>query len=79
MDLNAIKAKLDALNNNGQEREKTDYSKIFWKPELGKQTLRVVPSHFDPSLLILLTCFSGCTFLLNFFAFSQSLLFFLFT
>ena len=29
MDLNAIKAKLDALNNNGQEREKTDYSKIF--------------------------------------------------
>ena len=49
MDLNAIKAKLDALNNNGQEREKTDYSKIFWKPELGKQTVRIVPSHFDPA------------------------------
>ena len=38
MDLNAIRAKLDALNNNGQQREKTDYSEIFWKPELGKQT-----------------------------------------
>ena len=49
MDLNAIKAKLDALNNNGQEREKTDYSKIFWKPELGKQTVRIVPSAFDPA------------------------------
>jgi hypothetical protein len=49
MDLNAIKAKLDALNNNGQVGEKTDYSKIFWKPELGKQTVRVVPSAFDPA------------------------------
>ena len=50
MDLNAIRAKLDALNNNGQEREKTDYTKIFWKPELGKQTVRIVPSAFDPAM-----------------------------
>ena len=50
MDINAIKAKLDALNNNGQDREKTDYSKIFWKPELGKQTIRLVPSAFDPAM-----------------------------
>ena len=49
MDINAIKAKLDALNSNGQEREKTDYSKIFWKPTVGKQTLRIVPSLFDPA------------------------------
>ena len=49
MDINAIKAKLDALNSNGQEREKTDYSKIFWKPELGKQTVRLVPSAFNPT------------------------------
>jgi len=49
MDINAIRAKLDALNNNGQEKEKTDYSKIFWKPQLGKQTVRIVPSAFDPS------------------------------
>ena len=50
MDLNAIKAKLDALNNNGQQREKTDYSTIFWKPQLGKQTLRLVPSFYDPTM-----------------------------
>jgi hypothetical protein len=50
MDLNAIKAKLDALNSNGQDREKTDYTKIFWKPELGKQTVRLVPSAFDPTM-----------------------------
>ena len=49
MDINAIKAKLDALNNTGQEREKTDYSKIFWKPELGKQTVRIVPYAYDPA------------------------------
>jgi hypothetical protein len=49
MDLNAIKAKLDTLNSNGQQKEKTDYSKIFWKPELGKQTIRIVPSAYDPA------------------------------
>ena len=49
MDLNAIRAKLDSLNNNGQQREKTDYSEIFWKPQLGKQTIRIVPSAFDPA------------------------------
>ena len=49
MDLNAIRAKLDSLNNNGQQREKTDYSEIFWKPQVGKQTIRIVPSAFDPA------------------------------
>lgn len=29
MNLDAIKAKLGELNNNGQTQEKTDYSKIF--------------------------------------------------
>jgi len=49
MDINAIRAKLDSLNNSGQNREKTDYSKIFWTPELGKQTIRIVPSAFNPT------------------------------
>jgi hypothetical protein len=49
MDLNAIRAKLDALNNTGQQRERTDYSETFWKPQLGKQTVRIVPSVFDPA------------------------------
>ena len=48
MNINAIRAKLDSLNNNGQDREKTDYSKIFWKPEIGKQTVRIVPSALNP-------------------------------
>ena len=50
MDLNAIKAKLEALNSNGQEREKTDYTKIFWKPQIGEQTIRLVPSAFNPTM-----------------------------
>ena len=49
MDLNAIRAKLDSLNNNGQQGEKKDYSEIFWKPSLGKQTVRIVPSAYDPA------------------------------
>lgn len=49
MDINAIRAKLDALNNNGQDRDKPDYSEIFWKPQLGKQTIRIVPSVLDPA------------------------------
>ena len=39
MNLDAIKAKLSALNNGGQEREKVDYSATFWKPEIGKSTI----------------------------------------
>ena len=50
MDLSAIQAKLDALSSNGQEREKIDYSTIFWKPQLGEQTVRLVPSMYDPSM-----------------------------
>ena len=29
MDINAIRAKLDSLNNSGQQKEKTDYSTNF--------------------------------------------------
>ncbi len=49
MDLKAIKAKLGELNNSSGDREKKDYSKIFWKPEIGKQVVRILPSHFDPT------------------------------
>ena len=47
MDLQAVKNRLSQLNNGGQS-EKTDYSKIFWKPELGKQTVRILPSYYSP-------------------------------
>jgi len=49
MNLDAIKAKLAGLNNNGQEREKVDYEKIFWRPTNGKHIVRIVPSVYDPS------------------------------
>lgn len=49
MNLDQIKAKLAGLNNNGQEREKIDYDKIFWKPTNGKHNVRIVPSVYDPS------------------------------
>lgn len=48
MDLKAIKEKLEKLNNSGQQ-DRPDYSKMFWKPSLGKQTIRIVPSAYDPT------------------------------
>ena len=45
MDLNALKQKLDTLQQKtptgGQKR---DYSLTFWKPTVGKQQIRIVPS-----------------------------------
>lgn len=50
MDLNAIKSKLAALNSGGnQDREKVDFEKIYWKPANGKNTIRIVPSAFNPA------------------------------
>ena len=49
MDLNALKKKLDTLQSNPQGGQKTDYSLIFWKPTVGKQQIRIVPSAYDAS------------------------------
>ena len=49
MDLSKISAKLEAFNNSGQQQQKTDYTTIFWKPQQGKQTVRIVPSAYDPA------------------------------
>ena len=48
MDLTAIRAKLEALNTVQQDR--TDFSKIFWKPEMGKQVVRILPSVYDSTM-----------------------------
>lgn len=48
MDLSTIKSKLQALNTNN-DREKVDFSKIYWRPETGKQTIRIVPSATNPA------------------------------
>ena len=50
MDLNEIKKRLESLNkqssgNTGGGEKKN----IFWKPKVGKQIVRVVPSKFNPS------------------------------
>lgn len=49
MDLDVIKQRLNALektgnSNNGERRQ------LFWKPEIGKQTIRIVPSKFNPKM-----------------------------
>ena len=49
MDLNALKQKLDTLQSKPQGGQKTDYSLIFWKPTIGKQQIRIVPSAYDAS------------------------------
>lgn len=47
MDLKAIEDKLNALSSNDNQ-DKVDYSKLFWKPEFGTQTIRIVPSKVNP-------------------------------
>lgn len=51
MDLSLIKQKLAASQNKGQKKtyEKIDYSKIFWKPKVGKHQVRILPSKFNAS------------------------------
>ena len=49
MDLNAIKQKLEGLQSKPQQGQKIDYSTIYWKPTIGKQQVRIVPSKYNPS------------------------------
>jgi len=47
MDLSAIKQRLDNLQSKAAPQQKTDYTTIFWRPSIGKQQVRIVPSAFD--------------------------------
>jgi len=49
MDLNAIKQRLDNLQSKAAPQQKTDYTTLFWRPTVGKQQVRIVPSAFDSS------------------------------
>jgi hypothetical protein len=49
MDLSLLKSKLDGLQQKTSPKEKTDYSKIYWSPKVGKQQIRIVPSAFNKS------------------------------
>jgi hypothetical protein len=49
MDLSQMKNKLASLTKPKTKYEKVDYSKIYWKPTVGKHQIRIVPSKFNKS------------------------------
>jgi hypothetical protein len=49
MDLNLLKNKLKTLQTKNAPSEKKDYSSIYWKPTVGKQQIRIVPSLYTPT------------------------------
>jgi len=42
-----LKQKLDTLQSKPKGGQKTDYSTIFWRPTVGKQQIRIVPSAYN--------------------------------
>ena len=40
---------MDSFQSKGQTKDKIDYSKIFWKPKVGKHQVRIIPSKFNKS------------------------------
>jgi hypothetical protein len=49
MDLNVIKNRLDSLNKQSTNSGGGNNKNLFWKPSIGKQLIRVVPSKFNKS------------------------------
>ena len=49
MDLNEIKNRLNNLQAKSAPNSGGDKKNLFWKPSVGKQTVRVVPSKFNQS------------------------------
>ena len=50
MDLSLLKQKLDGLQQKQSTGgQKTDYTSIFWRPQVGKAQIRIVPSAYNPS------------------------------
>ncbi len=47
MDLSQMKSKLASLTKPKTTYEKVDYSKIYWKPTVGKHQIRILDSKFD--------------------------------
>ena len=52
MNIAEIKAQVEAMNAPKATRDyvKIDYTKVFWKPELGKHQMRIVPSVYNPDI-----------------------------
>jgi hypothetical protein len=49
MDINSIKAKLSALQTQQSRPSGEARKNVFWKPAVGKQTIRIVPSTYNKS------------------------------
>ena len=47
LDINKVKERLQKIQSKGGSSEKIDYKKLFFKPQLGKQTIRLVPNKFN--------------------------------
>lgn len=47
MDLNEIKNRLNAMQTKSTSKSGGEKKNIFWKPSVGKQTVRIVPSKFN--------------------------------
>ena len=47
MDLNVIKQRLDSLNKQSNNSGGGNSKNLFWKPSVGKQLIRVVPSKYN--------------------------------
>ena len=47
MDLNVIKQRLESLNKQSNNSGGGNNKNLFWKPSIGKQLIRVVPSKYD--------------------------------
>jgi hypothetical protein len=49
MDIQSIRKKLEALQNQNTRSTGESRKNIFWKPSVGKQTIRIVPSKYNKS------------------------------
>ena len=47
MDLNVIKQRLESLNKQNTKNSGGSSKNLFWKPSVGKQLIRVVPSKYN--------------------------------
>ncbi len=49
MDVNSIRKKLEALQTQNNRPTGESRKNVFWKPTVGKQTIRIVPSKYNKS------------------------------
>ena len=47
MDLDVIKQRLEALQKPASNNSNNNGKSLFWKPSIGKDTIRIMPSKFD--------------------------------